>query len=319
MFSTIPLLGFDKIIIWGHKLHTHTHSYIHYGFYRACTYMGYPTYWFDDNDDISQFNFSNSLFITEHQVDTKIPIRQDCFYVVHPHVKPQYDRVSALNRVVTLRVFVNEVLSLPHREQYEPFVYFDIPNRSIYLPWATDLLPEEIDRMKEKIKYIVPKKRVCYLGTIGHGGEGKNINTIKPFIRAAIKDGFEFISNDPWAHPLDPDSYVQITQESLLAPALQGEYQVNVGYIPCRIFKNISYGCMGITNSLRVWELFEGKIVYDANPRTLYRKAKNALDNHTLEKQYELMDFVKNRHTYINRVQALFEFIKRVANEEYSQ
>ena len=26
---------FDKIIIWGHKLHTHTHSYIHYGFYKA--------------------------------------------------------------------------------------------------------------------------------------------------------------------------------------------------------------------------------------------------------------------------------------------
>ncbi len=23
---------FERVIIWGHKLHTHTHSYIHYGF-----------------------------------------------------------------------------------------------------------------------------------------------------------------------------------------------------------------------------------------------------------------------------------------------
>ena len=29
-----------QVVIWGHKLHTHTHSYIHYGFYKAFNKLG---------------------------------------------------------------------------------------------------------------------------------------------------------------------------------------------------------------------------------------------------------------------------------------
>ena len=30
-----------QIVIWGHKLHSHTHSYIHNGFYIAFQKMGF--------------------------------------------------------------------------------------------------------------------------------------------------------------------------------------------------------------------------------------------------------------------------------------
>jgi Lrp/AsnC family transcriptional regulator for asnA, asnC and gidA len=30
-----------KVVIWGHKLHSHTHSYIHNGFYIAFKHLGY--------------------------------------------------------------------------------------------------------------------------------------------------------------------------------------------------------------------------------------------------------------------------------------
>ena len=58
------------------------------------------------------------------------------------------------------------------------------------------------------------------------------------------------------------------------------------------IFKNISYGQMGVTNSLRVYELFEGKIVYDPDTKELFRKACERLKTFTQEDLYELMDFV---------------------------
>ena len=41
---------FERVIIWGHKLHTHTHSYIHYGFQRRFKHLNYDVYWFDNND-----------------------------------------------------------------------------------------------------------------------------------------------------------------------------------------------------------------------------------------------------------------------------
>ena len=53
-----------KAIIWGHKLHTHTHSYIHNAYYKAFKKMGYETHWFDNNDDVSGFNFDNCIFLT---------------------------------------------------------------------------------------------------------------------------------------------------------------------------------------------------------------------------------------------------------------
>lgn len=52
---------FDKVVIWGHKFGTHTHSYIHNGFYIAFKHLGYDTYWFDNLDDVSEFDFSNTL------------------------------------------------------------------------------------------------------------------------------------------------------------------------------------------------------------------------------------------------------------------
>ena len=29
------VMEFKQIVIWGHKLHSHTHSYIHYAFHKA--------------------------------------------------------------------------------------------------------------------------------------------------------------------------------------------------------------------------------------------------------------------------------------------
>jgi hypothetical protein len=42
-----------KVVVWGHKLGAHTHSYVHFGYWRASEYLGYQVEWFDDNDDVS--------------------------------------------------------------------------------------------------------------------------------------------------------------------------------------------------------------------------------------------------------------------------
>ena len=52
-----------KIVLWGKKLHTDTYSYIHYGFWRAAEYLGYTVEWYGDEDDVSNVDFSNSIFL----------------------------------------------------------------------------------------------------------------------------------------------------------------------------------------------------------------------------------------------------------------
>jgi hypothetical protein len=97
-----------------------------------------------------------------------------------------------------------------------------------------------------------------------------------------------------------------------MAPAIVGQWQKMVGYIPCRIFKNISYGQMGITNSPRVYELFEEKIIYNSDEYQLFFDARHALMRTTHKQLFELMDFVRDKHTYLNRIETLLDFFQHV-------
>jgi hypothetical protein len=74
-------LEIDKVVIWGHKLHTHTHSYIQAAFHKGFEHLGYKVYWFDDKDNEENFDFSNSFFFTVAENDNNVPIRDDCYYV----------------------------------------------------------------------------------------------------------------------------------------------------------------------------------------------------------------------------------------------
>src|ERR1700735_295618 len=67
----------------GHPLHSHTHSYIHQAWYRAFQRLGHEVYWVSTLDEIKDIDVSGALFITEGQVDTDMPRRQDCYYILH--------------------------------------------------------------------------------------------------------------------------------------------------------------------------------------------------------------------------------------------
>ena len=68
-------MNFNKVIIWGFPLHTHTHSYIHGGWYKAFQHLGYETHWFHDGSHPtvdSDFDYGNYLFINQLTNKTKI-------------------------------------------------------------------------------------------------------------------------------------------------------------------------------------------------------------------------------------------------------
>ncbi len=305
--------SFNKVVIWGHKLHSHTHSYIHYAFFRAFKSLGYPTYWFDNNDNVSSFDFRKTLFITETQVDQKIPLRADCRYILHNCKHPKYHDLMARGRCVNLQIYSDYALTIPNIKKIDDCIYYDLADKCIYMPWATDLLPQEIEVIKRSIPKIKKQKRVWWIGSVGDGRYGNN-SQLNPFRKACSENGISFQQKIN----VSPEENIQLIQESYMAPTLVGELQKQIGYIPCRIFKNISYGQIGITNSKRVYELFKRKIVYNPNPYKLFYDAQKRLQNLKQEELFELMDLVKEKHTYLNRVQVLLDFLKLV-EETYGE
>jgi len=310
-----------KIIIYGHKLHSHTHSYIHYGFYKAFKYLGYDTYWFDSSDSANNFNnfdFANSLFITEGQVINNMPIRDDCFYVLH-NVEEHKHHIIKKEHKMILQVYTQVCIkynSIPIKNTKCHYISpeYDI----LYIPWATDLLPYEIKQIRNSVvdnTIIKPENKLYVVGFMTD-----EWNKVK---NACHKKNIEFVNygatfNMKSKTNIQPSDNIKLIQKSIIAPAIQTKWQVDNEYIPCRIFKNISYGRMGATNNKIVNELFDGKLIFDKDIEKLIDKSiefeKNKDQRYKQEKIVELMDIVAHDHTYINRIETLKEFIYKYYN-----
>ncbi|MDE3046509.1 MAG: hypothetical protein KGJ02_07685 [Verrucomicrobiota bacterium] len=230
IFYSTSLGSFEKVIIWGHKLHSHTHSYVHKGFYDAFKYLGYPTYWFDQKDDVSLFDFSNALFLTEGQIDQTIPLKKDSIYVT---LNCNSEKHKELKQIC-LQVYTDSILSLPDITKVEPFIYFDLADKTLFMPWATNLLPFQIEAIQQDLPNIKKRKAAHWVGTIGEGLFGNRTEL----------------------------------------------------------------------------DLFDGKIVYNPDPYQLFYDAQKRLETITLEEIHELMNLVKTKHTYLNRIQTLCDFLK---------
>jgi hypothetical protein len=297
---------FERVIIWGHKLHTHTHSYIHYGFYNAFKYLNYDVYWLDE-DDInselhSKYNFNNCLFITEGQVDKYIPINNTSIYILH---NCNIDKYKDIDKKFNLQVITKSDLERYTFDKIDIASYYH--SDLLMMCWATDLLPEDINKniLKVKTNNIKSNNVLNFVGMPLYPWdevmEWCNNNNIiyKSF------GGFNKTN-------VSSEKNIELIQESILAPAIQEPWQVEHGYIPCRVFKNLSYGKMVQTNNKFVNEfLFNGKLLYNEDIHKLMDMGIEFNKNNENKKiLLELMENVKDNHTYINRIQSIIKFLE---------
>lgn len=306
-----------KIIIWGFRLHSHTSSYVHYGFYRAFKDLGYEAYWFDDNDDVSHMNFDNSVFITEGQVDSHIPLNKTCKYFLHNCRGEKYaempNKMSMQffhNSIVASAIPANQHTTFSTNEHLFKINDYTYANKDIiYQPWATDLLPQEIDLNTAHNE--ANNKECVWIGTYGGGdSEFQNHSTLDPFFNECKKHNIRITRIDPWAAPVSPEKNREMVNKAFFAPTIQGPWQVKNGYLPCRLFKNISYGHMSVTNNPMANAIFDNKLIFDNDPVALFHKAmQKKSDPKLLDEIKFLMNEVKEKHTYINRAKQLISLI----------
>lgn len=324
-----------KVIIWGYSMYTHTHCFIHYGWHKAFKSLGYETHWFNDSNFPADFDFSNCLFISEGYADRNIPINNTSVYYISTCVNPE-KYVSAGARLIDFRhnvKFFNDfsydyTMDKSSLQKINDACYYD-PNASdkvlkpkyqknisgyeaIYLMFATDLLPDEINFDDINI----PRTNKIYnVGSIWSG----NYEEMHEFIEECRKNNIEFISKDPWREVTTPKDNKKLVQMSYIAPDIRGSGPVSdesiteraahlyTGYVPCRIFKNISYGQLGATNSWGVNDLFQGRIVYNPSVAGLFYSAEKERNNKELIR--EQMEYVKSNHTYINRINSILSIL----------
>ncbi len=304
-----------QIVLWGFQKNNHTHHWIHAAYYKAFQYLGYNTQWFDDDSKELPNLESKTLFITEHQVDEKIPVSKDNFYVLH-NVGGE-EKYRDIPKLVT-QTYTVDTLKYGY-EKIDDCIYFSKEHNALNYIWATDLLPHEIIKPEEL--RVLQGKTVNWVGSAGGAGTVfGNEEELEPFRGACREHGIEFKQQGLWAagsgYPVSNEDNVRLIKESYMAPTIVGAWQRDKCYVPCRIFKNISYGQPGLTNSKVVWDLFQRRIVYNPDTYQLFRDAKKSINEMSLEDLHWQMDFVAQKHTYINRINLLLGCANKILGEK---
>jgi hypothetical protein len=325
---------FRQVIVWGFPLHTHTHSYIHGAWVKTFQYLGIKVHWFHDKEYPKDFDYSNTCFITEGWADDNIPVNSSSTYFVHIAKNPsKYLSLGA--RLIEIRYNVLEIhdfnydYKLPDNPVYlsRDTLYERLsddsavasrrgrpvsstPYEAVYMYWATDLLPHEFNY--NDAENIVNTNIIHYIGSIGEN------HPFTQFKRIGEHLGFNVVHHNPWSNPISYDDNIKLMKESYCVPdfrsygdaskrveygKMNGTNHLDIGYMPCRVLKAISYGRTGITNSKRVKDILGEFVEYAETPADVFEINERTKAN--VEWRKRCMTHVAENHTFLQRVRDL--------------
>ena len=292
----------NKVVIWGHPPDTHTHSYIHLGFAKAFSYLDYDVVWCADDPDYVD-EVKDCIVLTENSCRNYLPIEESSQYFIH-NLADDYEKHEGDN-IHNLLVYHEGYNWGVDWQCIDDWSWYDKDTKTVVIMWATDLLPDEV---KEKIPvpYDASRTDINYVGSLSNGYFHK-------FSAVVNSHGKRFIASGGYSPTsrgfIDNKTSVSLVKDSYLNFDLRPECHLNNGYIPCRIFKNMSYGCQTGTNSEKILKFFEGRITACSDLDELYLKteedSKKATKNVLLDNQY----YIRKHHTYVNRVNSLLSVL----------
>lgn len=276
-----------QFVVWGRP--NNSYQYIQEAFFRALQYQGRKVRWLghDDGGD-----YTKTIFISMGNIAHYMPVLPDALYIIHNFLGNDTAVEARFSNSNVLHFGVKTDQS-PAPETY--------PDRVTDIYWATNLLPPEIEANKKKACLLNESSRVInWVGTVWDGRFG-NRPELDAFSRAGAMHGINFVHHKN----VSLEENVRLIQESYFAPAIVGSWQHSVGYVPCRIFKNISYGHYGVTNSEAVNRIFDGRLIHNNDTGLLFSDAVRELRRRSVDELCELMDYVSANHTYLNRLDQL--------------
>jgi hypothetical protein len=292
----------NKVFIWGHNGDGHTHGHIHSAYFRAFKDMGFESYWINSKGNLKDEDFNESIFFTHHIVMNGMPLIKSCKYITH-HANINHFLNAGIPRENILQLG-NYIHKEEIHEKINETAYWNDSARTLYQTWATDLLPHEIDE-NNSIPFNKSAENFNYVGTMYEQGSWW-FNSFSNILKNGHKVNCRLIGG--FGRPVSFQENIKLARESFLCPDFRSDWHLECGYIPCRAYKNISYGRVAGTNSPWVKRALGDYIVYGGTPSTLYGKLIDAELNNKINMR-EAMLYVKDKHTYVNRIKTILKFL----------
>ncbi|MEI8232359.1 MAG: hypothetical protein WCG44_01310 [bacterium] len=247
------LSRFKRVVIWGFATYSDdSFRHIYKGFYDTAKALGVKTLWLDDTQQNNKLVKQDDLVIVADMTAKYFRAKTGVYYCTHNFEPVQFKGMDP-DKILHLQVYTDKCLK--SSQKIDIYRYFDKKTKTLYQPWGTNLMPNNF--MEPVYPWYSPF--VYWIGSIWdnalHQGNLPEISQLKTslFRHGKILLNPKFVSDEEG---------IKLIRHSRIAPAIGGSWQVKVNLLPCRLFKNISYGQLGITNIAKFKELFGDSIIY---------------------------------------------------------
>lgn len=227
------------LVIWGLRRKYDTYRYIHAGFAAAGKRLGWRVDWVEDDPSSQASVTSDSLVVGVNLCQEYLPILDGARYVIHNNERPDLAEVIKSGFGINLQTWTFECPGMALDGQQA--IRYNEATRTLFQAWGTSIPASEWSKPN-----ISASRLVFWVGSIWDNALGQGNQPVIVQLRAALKGkGRNFIHL--WRTP--EVLHRRLIRSSGLRPAVCGKWQTENGYIPCRAFKNLSFGALPITNN----------------------------------------------------------------------
>lgn len=282
---------FKSVVVWGLRSDTDsTHRYIHHHLFTVLTKLGIDVIWCNNIIENNDLIKPGSLVISYNLACANIKYDRKNYYAVLNMPLGKSANPEAAN-YLHMRVY-GEVPLEPDSDLWNSSTAFSKRERLLYQTWATDILPDEFLPPVFSTSNIIH-----WIGSIWNDNNNDgNIENIKKLQQSAVKHQLKFIQHSN----VNDETHVDFIRKSRIAPAIGGNSQVVRNMIPCRLWKNISYGQLGVTNLPKSVDIFGNTIVFNINIDALIDTALSIPEKQYISMIFAQQELVSADHTYLN-------------------
>jgi hypothetical protein len=297
-----------RVVIWGLRKTRHSHRFIHQGFYENFKKLGYETEWFED-ESCHEINNVDFVFASGMAIKHLI-ITKNTSYIFHnvDLTEAQVDYI-AQNRInfINVQVFTNDSKGIVLDN---PNAIYDEHSKTLYQPWGTPLNWDEWWPYQPKNL----TNNEYWVGSIWNNNLNQGNKAIMEEYKSTLssrgtrlirRGGSRFRLNG-----ISDDKSAQLIRKSKYAATIVGSWQQLTHYIPCRLFKNLSYG-MPILSNMEKPNFLSSNCGFNQNLNALLDFAENEHEQSRKERflvsRNEMLKF-----TYVQNIERILKVLKNV-------
>jgi len=298
----------SKVLIWGLKKTRHSHRFIHQSFYENFKKIGFETNWVGDESRHKTIR-ANLVFASGIAIK-HLKIHKNTMYIFHNVnlAEPQIDYIIR-NKIkfINVQVFTNDAKGIVLDN---PNATYDEHSKTLYQPCVTPLNWDEWWPYQPKNL----TNNEYWVGSIWDNNLNQGNKAIMEQYKSTLSSGGTRLIRRGGSrfrlNGISDDKSAQLIRKSKYAATIVGSWQQLTHYIPCRLFKNLSYG-MPILSNMEKPNFLSSNCGFNQNLNTLLDFAENEPEQSRKERFLSSRNEM-HKFTYVQNIERILKVLKNV-------